>query len=69
MFDDICRMRKSWGFVLWVIVGDDFVVEDVNFEYEVFEVFLVFNVKVDRLFLKFDKVVIDCLLIVDLIVV
>lgn len=58
-------MRRSWGFVLWVEVSDDLLVEDVIVKYDVFEVFLVFDVKV-CLFLKLDRMVIDFLLVVDL---
>lgn len=68
-FDDIRRMRKSWGPALRVIVGDDLAVEDVNSEHEVSEVPPVSNAKVDRSSLKLDKVATDCPSTVDLIVV
>lgn len=58
-------MRKSWGFVLWVKVSDGFFVEDLSFKYEVFDVFLVFDVKEDCRLVKFDNMVVDLLLIVD----
>lgn len=64
-FDDIRKMRKSWGSALRVKVSDGSPVEDLSSKHEVSDVPLVSDAKEDCRSVKPDNMVVDLPSIVD----